>query len=341
MSSNLSFQEQFRQFYISKNIYSCYELSNISEKIHGEKNKLTQDYLSHLNNKPILNPRQATMKKLAEVFASASKQNRDSMEPEEMEKLIESELREVEAFFAQARQQMKEGLISSSESAKEKVWKITLETDINDFSEISEIMKELERLGNGAISVKQILKGSIILELKSSAEVLEQIQALYESGQLREVLNFPVLDLEVIANEEPTNLTQWFENIFTSAWQRVEELLTPEQLRPAYFSESVQRAKRIDLQIDLIAHTLNLVVSVSRENVEGAIANLKVFPTGDTPHLPPNLKLIILVEGEVFKEVTSRSADQYIQCEFEAEPGDEFVVKLALGEAEITEDFVV
>ena len=213
--------------------------------------------------------------------------------------------------------------------------------------EVSEkILRQLEGqvqeiLGANKLRIQRIEQGSLVIFWQGSRSDCDRIEALFKEGVLSERLGVPVLDVEVVPNEELTNLTQWFESIFTSGWQRVEELLTPQQLRPAYFSESVQRAKRIDLQIDLIAHAVNLLVSVSRESVEGAIVNLKVFPVADTPNLPPNLQLIILVEGEIFKEVTSRSADQYIQYEFEAEPGDEFAVKLALGEAEVTEDFVV
>ncbi len=231
-----------------------------------------------------------------------------------------------------------------SEEAEQKENTVLIMTCDVEVSE--QILRQLEGqvqqiLGANKLRIQRIEQGSLVIFWQGSRSDCDRIEALFREGVLSDRLGVPVLDVEVVPNEEPINLTQWFESIFTSGWQRVEELLTPQQLRPAYFSNSVQRGKRIDLQIDLVAHAVNLLVSVSRESVEGAIVNLKVFPVADTPNLPPNLQLIILVEGEVFKEVTSRSADQYIQYEFEAEPGDEFAVKLVLGEAEITEDFVV
>jgi len=187
------------------------------------------------------------------------------------------------------------------------------------------------------------------LILEGNENALAQIRALFASGELEEILGVPVLGIDTVFEVQTAqppltqvnHLTQWFDNIFAIGWQSVQQLLTPQQLRPAYFTQPIQRAKRIDLQIDLITHTVNLVISLTRENADNVIVNLKVFPTSESPTLPPNLKLILLTEGEIFKEVTSRSADQYIQYEFEAEPGDEFGVKLALGDAEITEDFVV
>lgn len=190
------------------------------------------------------------------------------------------------------------------------------------------------------------------LILEGNENALAQIRALFASGELEKILGVPVLGIDTVSEVQTAqppltqinHLTQWFDNIFTIAWQTVEELLTPQQLRPdrsAHFAESIKRAKRIDLETNLITHTVYLVVSLTREDADKIIVNLKVYPTANNPNLPPNLKLIILAKGEIFKQATSRSADQYIQYELNASPGDEFAVKLALGDAEITEDFVV
>ena len=231
-----------------------------------------------------------------------------------------------------------------SEDVKEKEETLLVMTCDVEVSE--EILRTLEEkmkqiLGANQVKMQKIERGSLIIYWQGSRSSYEQIEVLFREGVLSERLGVPILDVQVVPNEERVNLTQWFENILTTGWQTVEQLLTPQQLRPAYFSESIQRGKRIDLQIDLITHTVILLVSLTREDADRVIVNLKVFPTANSPNLPANLKLIILVEGEVFKEITSRSADQFIQYEFDADPGDEFAVKLALGEAEITENFVV
>jgi hypothetical protein len=193
--------------------------------------------------------------------------------------------------------------------------------------------------------------GNTVITFEGNYEILDALLQIQESGELEKILGVPVLGIDAysamptaaVPTAKPflNRLTQWFQGIFNTGWQPVDGLLTRQQLIPAHFATSIQRGKRIDLETDLITHTVNLVVSLTREDEDKAIVNLKVFPTAENPNLPPNLKLIILSEGEVFKEVTSHSADQFIQYEFEAEPGDEFAVKLVLGEAEITEYFVV
>jgi Protein of unknown function (DUF1822) len=328
------FAKAFREFYKSKNFESAYALALSS--------RLDKSYFSKMTKNMILNPTETTIEKLAKAFA---KQNKTEIEKEKKEKeiiekeIIEKEIIEIQDFFEKWRK------ISAMEQQKFsqsiQSWNLNLEVTIDDLSDfkenlLPEIMAKLENVGKGMIIVKYVKKGSIILGLESSDESYQRIRECYQRGELSELLGFTVSDLQ-----PQVSLTQWFAGIFTTGWQSVEELLTPQQLRPAYFAESIQRAKRIDLQIDLITHTVNLVMTLTREDAGNVIVNLKVFPTSESPNLPPNLKLILLTEGEVFKEVTSRRADQYIQYEFEAEPGDEFVVKLILGEAEITENFVM
>lgn len=211
--------------------------------------------------------------------------------------------------------------------------------------EVSEtVLRQLEEevqkiLGANKLRIQKLERGSLIIFWEGSQVDCNRIKSLFEEGELSERLRVPVLDVQVVPT--PVYLSQWFDNLFTRGWQTVEELLTPQQLRPAHFSESVQRAKRIDLQINLITHQVNLVVSVIREDVDNIIVNLKVFPTADSPHLPANLKLVLLVDEEILTEITSRSADQYMQQELAAQAGEAFTVKLVLDDQEVTEYFVV
>jgi transcriptional regulator with XRE-family HTH domain len=314
-----AFAKAFKEFYNGKNFTSAYQLAQSSN--------LENYYLTKMKNNPILNPSEETIEKLAQAFAERNNTK------------LADEKKDIREFFKEWKEKQSSKSPSSSEIQAWEVKLIQVETnDLSYFKEnmLPQIMATLENVGEGMILVKYVKKSSIILGLESSDESYERIRNCHQRGELSELLGVTVADLQL-----KPSLTQWFDNIFSTGWQTVEELLTPQQLRPAYFTESIQRAKRIDLQIDLITHTVNLVMSLTRENADNVIVNLKVFPTYENPNLPPNLKLILLTEGEVFKEVTSRSADQYIQYEFEAEPGDEFAVKLALGDAEITEDFVV
>ncbi|MGK7923326.1 MAG: DUF1822 family protein [Trichodesmium sp.] len=190
------------------------------------------------------------------------------------------------------------------------------------------------------IRVVEIKMGSIILLFKGSQSACEQIESLHQEGLLSERLGVPIIDVEIIPSR--VNLTQWFDNILTTGWQAANELLNPSRLAFAR-SEETQRGKLIDLRADLLSNAVVLLVNLARENNDypEVEITLRIYPTGDDVYLPPNLKLIVLSENEVFQEITARSEDRIIQCQFTGELGEEFTVKLVLGEAVISENFVV
>ncbi|NET45865.1 DUF1822 family protein [Okeania sp. SIO2B3] len=190
------------------------------------------------------------------------------------------------------------------------------------------------------IRIVEIKMGSIILLFKGSQSACEQIESLHEQGLLSYRLGIPIIDVEIIPSH--VNLTQWFDNILTSGWQAANQLLTPSQLALVRSAE-IKAGKLINLRADMFTHPIVLLVNLARENDDypEVEITLRVYPTGDNVYLPPNLKLIVLSENEVFQEVTARSEDRMIQCQIEGEVGEEFTVKLVLDEAVITEDFVI
>ncbi|NEO58247.1 MAG: DUF1822 family protein [Okeania sp. SIO3B5] len=190
------------------------------------------------------------------------------------------------------------------------------------------------------IRVMEIRIGSIILVFKGSQFACEQMESLHKQGLLSKMLGVPIIDVEIIPSQ--VNLTQWFENILTSGWQAANELLTPSQLELVRSAE-IKAGKLINLQAYMLSHPVVLLVNLERENdnYPEVEITLRVYPTGDDVYLPPNLKLIVLSENEVFQEVTARSEDKIIQCQLEGELGEEFTVQLVVGEAVISEDFVI
>ncbi|MDY7005144.1 MAG: DUF1822 family protein [Cyanobacteriota bacterium] len=190
------------------------------------------------------------------------------------------------------------------------------------------------------LRVVEIKMGSIILYLKGSQSACEQIESLYQQGLLSDRLGVPIIDVEIIPSQ--VNLTQWFDNIFTTGWQAANEFFTPSRLALVRSTE-IQGGKLIDLRADMLSHAVVLLVNLVREDDDSPEVEitLRVYPTGDDVYLPPNLKLIVLSENEVFQEVTARSEDRIIQYKFEGEVGEEFTVQLVLSEAVITENFVI
>lgn len=314
------FSKAFRDFYKQKKFGSAFELSQFSG--------LDNPHLTKMKNNPILNPTEKTIEKLAKAFAKRNNTN------------VETEKKEIQQFFQEWRNK-KSSTGNNSPMNQVQSWSLNLEVTTNDLSEFKEnilpdIMAQLENVGEGMIIVKYAKKGSIILGLESSSESYLKIRNSYLNGELSELLGFTVSDLQI----QPS-LTQWFQGMFTQGWESAAELLTPQQLAPAFFAEEAKRAKQINLQVDLITHSVILLMNISRRNEAEITINLQVLSAIESNNLPPNLKLKVLSEGEIFGEVTARSNDRFIQYEFAAEQGDEFTIALQLGEALVTEDFVV
>ncbi|MEM8829469.1 MAG: DUF1822 family protein [Cyanobacteria bacterium P01_G01_bin.19] len=158
-------------------------------------------------------------------------------------------------------------------------------------------------------------------------------------------------------NSAVVRLEQWFNNIFTPSWSTVESLLNPEQLttawsfRNAEFSpkntsesesikNNIQRAKLIDLGIQLGDRQVVLLVEITSEDSESIAVTLQVHPKPQNVYLPETLMLkVIESSGEVFMQAQARSQDNFIQLQFSGQPQERFTVKIVLDNAELTEEF--
>ncbi|WP_424102622.1 DUF1822 family protein [Moorena producens] len=162
-----------------------------------------------------------------------------------------------------------------------------------------------------------------------------------------------IQSLEQLINELPepesdvVNLREWLKGNFQVDWQSVSDLLSPQQLRPAFRNTEYQqqRAKPIDLfdlGLEIAGNPVVLIITVGKIDKETASVRAQVYPNGEALTLPPNLKLSVLTAtGDIFTEVTARSNDEFIQYQFNAQRGDDFGIKVSLGEASVTERFQV
>jgi hypothetical protein len=158
----------------------------------------------------------------------------------------------------------------------------------------------------------------------------------------------------------PVNLSHWLENVFETGWQIVESLFSSQTTNPALsvrsklnlpeingnsLARSIRRAKLIDLGIRLANTFLVLIVKIAPTECDRKTnIRLQVYPTAGRIYLPPSLQLIVLDEGDVpvpQLEAQARSKDICIQLEFNGEQGEKFNVKLALGDVNLTEHFII
>ncbi|MFB2976046.1 DUF1822 family protein [Microseira sp. BLCC-F43] len=198
-----------------------------------------------------------------------------------------------------------------------------------------------DRIGYVAVKLSESLREATLLgfvETTTQEELpVSELRSLEELEDLLAELTAKVTPRQTQVNQ----LLQWFDNIFEPGWQAIEALIAPQELSFVR-NLKVRRGKVIDLGIELAGHPFILIINLSRESEDTVAVNLQVYPTGENSYLPLGLKLIVLDESEeIFKEVTARTADKFIQYQFEAELGDRFGVKVDWQGVSITEEFAI
>lgn len=213
-----------------------------------------------------------------------------------------------------------------------------------------------DRIGYVAVQIDESTWEASILGFSQTAEEELVTTQLLPIEALIDRLNQPITTTPVIPRST-VNLSQWLVNVFEDGWQTVESLLNPEGLNlalrfrsgnntittnDARSDSTISRAKLIDLGVQIANQPVTLIVDFSSVEEPRKDILLQVHPSGSRTYLPPALQLIVLDEtGLIFLEVQARSADNYIQLQFSGLPGEQFSVKVALGEASITENFVI
>lgn len=120
-------------------------------------------------------------------------------------------------------------------------------------------------------------------------------------------------------------------------WVAAEGLLIVDPKNPATGKRRIK-----DLGMQLVGNAVAVMVSIL-EKPEGKVAVLvRLYSMNDKVYLPPQLQLTILDDREAtFLEAKARENDNFIQLKFSGSSGDNFGVKVTLGNASITEDFVI
>jgi Protein of unknown function (DUF1822) len=212
------------------------------------------------------------------------------------------------------------------------------------------------RLGYVMVKIDDSLKKALILGF--IAEVASEEIAIADLQPIETLID-RLHDMRVLtADSAVINLGQWLDNIFTAGWSIVESLLNPEQLIPALrfrniesvnfnseqpeLTNNVQRAKLINLGIQLKDHPVVLLVDISPEENGSIAVTLQVHPSSNDAYLPETLILrVVESSGQVFMEAQARSRDNFIQLQFSGESKELFTVQIALDDAELTEQFQI
>jgi hypothetical protein len=166
-----------------------------------------------------------------------------------------------------------------------------------------------------------------------------------------------VEDAVLTTSKMPVHLSRWLKNTFEAGWQTVEALFSTQSADLAFSVRSAAQVREVDADNPDDTVSRGKVIDLGRQTAASPVAvlitlapaapgevdiRLRVYPTGGQIYLPPGLQLTVLDEsGATSLEAEARSADNWMQLEFSGQTGEQFSIKLALGDISITEDFVI
>ncbi|MBP0018304.1 MAG: DUF1822 family protein [Cyanobacteria bacterium SBLK] len=114
------------------------------------------------------------------------------------------------------------------------------------------------------------------------------------------------------------------------------------RIDPANPLAGIRRIKIMDFGMCLDGTKVAVGITLLPEGQRGMNVNLRVYPITQQKYLPEALKLSVLDEnGDVFESAKAREADIALQLDFKGERGDRFILKVLLGEIDVTERFSI
>jgi hypothetical protein len=197
--------------------------------------------------------------------------------------------------------------------------------------------------------------GYIVIQFDSSLETAKILgftrnyAAEISLNQLQSLEDFLMYltECEVVKSHQTetklvtVKIGEWIDGVVDAAWEKLDRLLTPQQLGVAFKSEiSITRGQKIDLGIQLDRISLALVLKVTPEQNSNEVSILTQLHPFQGITLPEGVKLIISDElGEVVLEQESREDDNWIQSAFDVELGEKFRVGVSYKENSVVREF--
>lgn len=213
--------------------------------------------------------------------------------------------------------------------------------------QISESLQSAKLLGFvNKVSIDTLL----INQLQPLENLLNYLESLELQATKYKSQNWGFSSQKLVSpSQDIVNLKSWFENIFESGWETIESIFLTEavwQLRSAEsgLKNSIERAKLIDVGIKDNRASVGIVVKVSHDesNFDEIKIIVELHPTKGQEYLPSSLHVMILNEEETaVMEAKAKNDNKKISLEFNASVGDNFSVKIALGDISVVENFII
>ena len=204
---------------------------------------------------------------------------------------------------------------------------------------LDEIVTLLQQRSQDAnLRIWTVTEGSVILILSGSEAGIKQLNSLYKTGELREILGIAIED--VWLDLPAVNLTDWLADNFTNAvangWLTVTEVFGERKL--AFRKAAVKRAKEFVLGNNV---KVALVIDVVPES--DRFCNLLIYLYSLQPqYFPENLKLSFWEEsGELLGEIIATDNQNYIEQELTLEIGETIGVEIRLNDSFVVSTLVL
>lgn len=178
-------------------------------------------------------------------------------------------------------------------------------------------------------------------------------QELQSLDEFLEHLHQPVASHSALSPMTHTaiRLSHWLNNVVDSGWETLENLCHPPQAQLAFGFRSpavlrsrkpdpvkVERGKLINLEKN--GDRVALLVGLIANNKANLDISVELLP-GNHNYLPSDLQLIILDERDRAVMQAEAGGSEGLEFQFSGEPGEQFSVKVALGEFSIIEQFII
>jgi hypothetical protein len=140
------------------------------------------------------------------------------------------------------------------------------------------------------------------------------------------------------------NLRQWLNNYIEEGWQKLETIFNSEKLIPAFVTRSslIERGKIVRLATEVMEQTIVLVVKLNPKSENDTNIIVEVSPQSGQLYLPATLQVRVLNERKKsVMEAIASSTNQNIQFDFDVTAGEQFGIQISLGDASVTEEFVM
>lgn len=196
---------------------------------------------------------------------------------------------------------------------------------------------------------------SVNLVLEGSLEQWQRIEQLFKSGKLKDILgitvddiqvSLPVKEKDVVPREVLVNLSHWLNNVVDDIWKNVQEVLDEERVELIFShrystSPAMLKAQAIVLEMPPNSHSLALVVAVIEKAVKERDIYLQVHPIG-RKNLPDGLEFVAIdtTSGQTIVQDKAGERREWIQLNLNGKPGEEFSIKIELGEVSVAQNFV-